>query len=261
VRTLEKYKLVILAGGYGTRLGKFTKIRPKPMVDIGGIPIIIHIINIYKKYGIKKFIICLGFKGEIIKKYFLKRFNKFEKRIKKNIIILKSKQTEFYLVNTGIDTMTGGRIKKIKNLVKNENFFYLTYGDGLANINIKKLTDFHLKQKKLATVTVVKIQIPQERFGVVYFKKRNIVKSFVEKPNIKNVYINGGFFVLSPKVINYIGNNNTRWEAKPLQNIAKKKQLSAFKHNGFWKCMDTARDKKALENLWKKGNAPWILKN
>ena len=170
MKTLEKYKLVILAGGYGTRLGRFTKIKPKPMVDVGGIPIIIHIINIYKKYGVKKFIVCLGFKGEIIKNYFLKKFKKFKITIKKNTTILKSKGIEFYLLNTGIKTMTGGRIRKIKKLVKDEKFFYLTYGDGLANINIKKLTNFHLKQKKIATVTVVKIQIPQERFGVIYFK-------------------------------------------------------------------------------------------
>ena len=258
MKTLEKHKLVILAGGYGTRLGRFTKIKPKPMVDVGGIPIIIHIINIYKKYGVKKFIVCLGFKGEIIKNYFLKKFKKFKITTKKNITILKSKSIEFYLLNTGIKTMTGGRIRKIKKLVKDEKFFYLTYGDGLANINIKKLTKFHLKQKKIATVTVVKIQIPQERFAVVYFKKKNIVKSFLEKPNIKKIYINGGFFILSPKVINYIKSDNSRWETVPLQKIAKKKQLSAYKHNGFWKCMDTPRDKKILDDLWKKGKAPWI---
>ena len=154
--------------------------------------------------------------------------------------------------------MTGGRIKKVKNLVKNDKFFYLTYGDGLANINIKRLTNFHLKQKKIATVTVVKIQIPQERFGVIYLKKKNVVKSFLEKPNIKKIYINGGFFILSPRIINYIKSNNSRWETRPLQNIAKKKQLSAYRHNGFWKCMDTPRDKKVLDIFWKKGKAPWI---
>ena len=161
-------KGILLAGGYGTRLGRFTKIKPKPMVDIGGIPIIIHIINIYRKYGITKFIICLGFKGEIIKEYFIKKFKNFKVLNKKNITILKSESIEFCLLNTGINTTTGGRIRKVKGLVKNEKFFYLTYGDGLANININKLTNFHLKQKKIATVTVVKIQIPQERFGVVY---------------------------------------------------------------------------------------------
>jgi glucose-1-phosphate cytidylyltransferase len=258
VKNLEKYKLVILAGGYGTRLGRFTKIKPKPMVDIGGVPIIIHIINIYKKYGIKKFIICLGFKGEIIKKYFIKKYKKFKISTKKNITILKSESIEFYLLKTGINTMTGGRIKKVKNLVKNDKFFYLTYGDGLANINIKRLTNFHLKQKKIATVTVVKIQIPQERFGVIYLKKKKVVKSFLEKPNIKKIYINGGFFVLSPRIINYIKSKNSRWETRPLQNIAKKKQLSAYRHNGFWKCMDTPRDKKVLDIFWKKGKAPWI---
>ena len=258
MKTLEKYKLVILAGGYGTRLGRFTKIKPKPMVDVGGIPIIIHIINIYKKYGVKKFIVCLGFKGEMIKNYFLKKFKKYKITTKKNITILKFRGIEFYLLNTGIKTTTGGRIRKIKKLVKDEKLFYLTYGDGLANINIKKLTNFHIKQNKIATVTVVKIQIPQERFGVVYFKKKNIVKSFLEKPNIKKIYINGGFFILSPKVINYIKSDNSRWETAPLQNIAKKKQLSAYKHNGFWKCMDTPRDKKILDDLWKKDKAPWI---
>ena len=258
MKTLEKYKLVILAGGYGTRLGRFTKIKPKPMVDVGGIPIIIHIINIYKKYGVKKFIVCLGFKGEMIKNYFLKKFKKYKITTKKSITILKFRGIEFYLLNTGIKTTTGGRIRKIKKLVKDEKLFYLTYGDGLANINIKKLTNFHIKQNKIATVTVVKIQTPQERFGVVYFKKKNIVKSFLEKPNIKKIYINAGFFILSPKVINYIKSDNSRWETVPLQNIAKKKELSAYKHNGFWKCMDTPRDKKILDDLCKKDKAPWI---
>ena len=178
MKNLEKYKLVILAGGYGTRLGRFTKIKPKPMVDIGGVPIIIHIVNIYRKFGIKKFIICLGFKGEIIKNYFIKKYKKFKIFTKKNITILKSESIEFYLLNTGINTMTGGRIKKVKNLVKNENFFYLTYGDGLADININELIKFHKKKKKLATVTIVK---PQARFGSVKVNNKNEVISFKEK--------------------------------------------------------------------------------
>ena len=252
---MKDSKVVILAGGYGTRLGKITKIKPKPMVDVCGKPILLHIINIYRKYSLNKFVICTGYKGNIIKNFFIKKYKNYILKKTKKELLIKNKELEILIVDTGIGALTGGRIKKIKKYVQDLKFFYMTYGDGLANINLNKLTKFHLRNKKLATVTVVKIQVPQERFGIVYFKKRNIVKKFLEKPNIKEIYINGGFFILNPKIFKYIKGSKTRWEASPLQKIAKKKQLSAFKHNGFWKCMDTPRDRLFLEKFKKK--YPW----
>ena len=249
-------KVVILAGGYGTRLGKLTKLKPKPMVDVHGKPILIHVMNIYKKYLIKKFIICIGYKGDVIRNYFLKKFKKNIIKKNKKEILIKNNDIEIHIIYTGKRSLTGGRIKRIKKYVKHLKYFYMTYGDGLANINIKKLTNFHLKSKKMATVTVVKIEVPQERFGVVYFKNKNIVKKFLEKPNIKHIYINGGFFVLSSKIFNYIKSDKTRWEAYPMQKIAKLKKLAAYKHSGFWKCMDTPRDRIFLEKFKRK--APWI---
>jgi|TARA_Y100000310_G_scaffold35024_1_gene33141 glucose-1-phosphate cytidylyltransferase len=253
---MKDSKVVILAGGYGTRLGKITKIKPKPMVDVCGKPILLHIINIYKKYSLKKFLICTGYKGNVVRNFFNKKYKKYILKKTKKELLIKNKKFEILIVDTGVDTLTGGRIKKIKKYVKDLKFFYMTYGDGLANINLNKLTKFHLRNKKLATVTVVKIQVPQERFGIVYFKKRNIVKKFLEKPNIKEIYINGGFFILSPKVFKYIKDSRTRWEAYPMQKIAKIKELAAYRHNGFWKCMDTPRDKIYLEKFKKK--TPWI---
>jgi len=252
---MKDSKVVILAGGYGTRLGKITKIKPKPMVDVCGKPILLHIINIYRKYSLNKFVICTGYKGNIIKNFFIKKYKNYILKKTKKELLIKNKELEILIVDTGIGALTGGRIKKIKKYVQDLKFFYMTYGDGLANINLNKLTKFHLRNKKLATVTVVKIQVPQERFGIVYFKKRNIVKKFLEKPNIKEIYINGGFFILTNKIFKYIPGDKTRWEAKPLQKIANNKQLAAFKHNGFWKCMDTPRDR-AFLNKFKKRN-PW----
>ena len=252
---MKDSKVVILAGGYGTRLGKITKIKPKPMVDVCGKPILLHIINIYRKYSLNKFVICTGYKGNIIKNFFIKKYKNYILKKTKKELLIKNKELEILIVDTGIGALTGGRIKKIKKYVQDLKFFYMTYGDGLANINLNKLTKFHLRNKKLATVTVVKIQVPQERFGIVYFKKRNIVKKFLEKPNIKEIYINGGFFILTKKIFKYIPGDKTRWEAKPLQKIANNKQLAAFKHNGFWKCMDTPRDR-AFLNKFKKRN-PW----
>ena len=253
---MKDSKVVILAGGYGTRLGKLTKIKPKPMVDVCGKPILLHIINIYKKYSLKNFLICTGYKGNVVRNFFIKKYKKYILKKTKKELLIKNKKFEILIVDTGVGTLTGGRIKKIKKYVKDLKFFYMTYGDGLANINLNKLTKFHLRNKKLATVTVVKIQVPQERFGIVYFKKRNIVKKFLEKPNIKEIYINGGFFILSPKVFKYIKDSRTRWEAYPMQKIAKIKELAAYRHNGFWKCMDTPRDRIYLERFKKK--TPWI---
>tara|TARA_Y100000590_G_scaffold399367_1_gene482544 strand:+ start:53 stop:814 length:762 start_codon:yes stop_codon:yes gene_type:complete len=252
---MNSIKVVILAGGYGSRLGKLTKLKPKPMVDVCGKPILEHIINIYKKYGYKDFIICVGYKSEVIRSYFKKKYKKSISKDTKKVLIVKNENHSITIVDTGKNTLTGGRIKRIKKFVKDSKFFHMTYGDGLANININKLANFHQKNKKIATVTTVKIQVPQERFGVVYFKNKNTVKKFVEKPNIKEIYINGGFFILTNEIFKYINGDKTRWEASPLQKIAKKKQLSAFKHNGFWKCMDTPRDRLFLEKFNKK--YPW----
>ena len=251
-------KVVILAGGYGTRLGTLTRLKPKPMVDICGKPIIEHIIQLYYKSGCSDFIICAGYKSEVIRNFFKRKYkgnvlidNKNQTFIKKNDITLR-------IVDTGKNSLTGGRIKRIKKYIGNDEYFHMTYGDGLSNVNINQLTKFHLKNKKLATVTAVKIQVPQERFGVVYFKNKNIVKEFVEKPDIKEIFINGGFFVLNKKIFKFIKNDLTRWEAKPMEKIAKSKQLAAFKHTGFWKCMDTVRDRKFLEKFRNK-RLPWIL--
>tara|TARA_Y100001958_G_C21172381_1_gene503896 strand:- start:315 stop:1082 length:768 start_codon:yes stop_codon:yes gene_type:complete len=254
---INNTKVVILAGGYGTRLGSLTKIKPKPMVDVCNKPIIEHIMKLYIKYGFNNFIICTGYKGDVIKNYFKNKYKEFiVQETKKNLLVSK-KNLLIRVVDTGKNSLTGGRIKRIQKFVNKDDFFHLTYGDGLSNVNIKKLTSFHKKSKKMATVTAVKIQVPQERFGVVYFKNKNIVKSFVEKPDIKEVFINGGFFVLKKNIFKFIKNDLTRWEAKPMERIAKIKQLSAFKHTGFWKCMDTPRDREYLEK-YKKKKIPWI---
>ncbi len=256
---MNSIKVVILAGGFGSRLGKFTRLKPKPMVDICGKPIIEHIINIYKKHKFFNFIICAGYKSEFLKRYFKKKFNKFIiKNTSRELLIKKDKFT-INIIDTGKNTLTGGRIKRLKRYLNNDKFFHMTYGDGLAKINVRRLNNFHIKNKRLATVTAVKIQVPQERFGVVNFKNKNknIVKKFIEKPNIKEIHINGGFFVLSTKIFDYISGDKTRWEASPLQKIAKNKQLAAFKHNGFWKCMDTPRDRNFL-NGFKNKKLPWV---
>ena len=253
---INNTKVVILAGGYGTRLGSFTKLKPKPMVDVCNKPIIEHIMQLYLKYGYNNFIICAGYKGEVIRSYFKKKYKKYIKTDNKKNLLIYKHDLVIRVVDTGKNSLTGGRIKRIKKYVDKDDYFHLTYGDGLSNVNIKKLTAFHKRSKKIATVTAVKIQVPQERFGVVYFKQKNIVKSFVEKPDIKEIFINGGFFVLRRNIFNYINNDLTRWEAKPMEKIAKKKQLSAYKHVGFWKCMDTPRDREFLEK-YKNKKLPW----
>ncbi len=256
----DNLKVVILAGGYGTRLGTLTKLKPKPMVDICGKPIIEHIMELYIRSGFSNFIICAGYKKEVIESYFKKKFKKNTLIDNNKETLIKKKNLSIRIVDTGKNSLTGGRIKRIRRYVKNDEFFHMTYGDGLSNVNIDKLTKFHIKNKKIATVTSVKIQVPQERFGVIYFKNKNIVKKFVEKPDIKEIFINGGFFILSNKIFKFISDDTTRWEAKPLEKIAKLKQLAAFKHTGFWKCMDTIRDRKYLEQF-KNKKFPWNIKN
>jgi glucose-1-phosphate cytidylyltransferase len=222
-------KVVILAGGFGTRLGEHTKHIPKPMIKICGKPILIHIINHYYKYGFKDFIIATGYKQEVIKKYFKKKF-KFKVKI----------------IFTGKKTMTGGRILRLKKYL-NEPFM-LTYGDGVSNINLKKLLSFHNKNKKIATLSAVR---PPARFGAIKINK-NTVKYFKEKSKLDEGWINGGFFVMDPKILNYIKNDTTFLEKEPLVNLSKKNQLNAYKHHGYWQCMDTYRDKLIIESHFKK---------
>ena len=222
-------KVVLLAGGFGTRLSEYTKTIPKPMIDIGGKPMLLHIMEQYAKYGFKDFYIALGYKGEFIKKFFNKK---------------KFFDWNINLVETGIKTMTGGRLKRLKNYLGKETFM-MTYGDGLSNINLKKLLKFHKKNNKLVTLTAVR---PPARFGVIKFKG-HYVSYFKEKSKLDEGWINGGFFVMEPEFIKFIKNDNTYLEREPLENVTKKKQLVAFKHKGFWQCMDTKRDKDKLNKI------------
>ena len=223
-------KVVILAGGYGTRLSEYTKIIPKPMVKIGKDPILVHIMKHYAKFGLNDFVIALGYKGDVIKEYFKKK--KFPWKIT--------------LVNTGLRTMTGGRVKRLKKYL-NDDTFLLTYGDGLSNINLNKLIQFHKKKRKLITLTAVR---PPARFGFIKLKN-DYVNYFKEKSQVDEGWINGGFFVVEPKFLKYIINDNTYLEKSPLEKATQKKQLVAFKHFGFWQCMDTVRDKIILEKALK----------
>ena len=225
-------KVVILAGGLGTRLSEYTKTIPKPMVKVGGKPIIFQIMKLYAKYGFNDFYIALGYKGEVIKSFFKKKFYDW------NVT----------LVDTGKKTMTGGRLKKMKNLFGKNETFMMTYGDGLSNVNIKKLLTFHKKNKKLVTLTAVR---PPARFGVIKLKG-NFVNYFKEKSKMDEGWINGGFFVMNAKFLNFIKNSQTFLEKQPLERATKQKQLAAFKHRGFWQCMDTKRDKDKLDEILKK---------
>ena len=256
-------KVVILAGGTGTRLSEETINKPKPTVEIGGKPIIWHIMKIYNTHGINDFIICCGYKGHILKEYFLNYFtNNSDIKINFNnnkVSILKKPEENWSitLVDTGANTMTGGRIKRISHLINKNEDFCLTYGDGVSDINIKKLIKFHKKHKKLATVTTVQLN---GRYGAILIdpKKKNLIKSFIEKPKNNNSWISGGFFVLNQKIFKYLKNDTQVWEKKPLENLAKSGNLMAFKHKGFWKAMDTLNDKNYLESLISNKKAPWI---
>ena len=253
-------KVVILAGGLGTRISEETEIKPKPMVEIGGMPILWHIMKIYSSQGFNEFIICLGYKGFLIKEYFANYFLHLSDVTielstgKIKVHDCKSEEIKLTLIDTGISTQTGGRIKRVKEYIGDEPFM-LTYGDGLADINVKDLVAFHKKSKKLATVTAV---LPPGRFGSLVLNRGDVIK-FEEKPSGDGGWINGGFFVLEPEILNYIEDDNTYWEREPMANLASDGQLSAYKHEGFWKPMDTLRDKTELENLWNSGKAPWKI--
>ena len=231
-------KAVILAGGYGTRISEESNVIPKPLIEIGGKPILWHIMKIYSAYKIDDFIICLGYKGEKIKEY----FEQFD-----------SKLWNIQLIDTGLDTMTGGRLKRIQDKI--DNTFCMTYGDGVSDVNLNNLLTFHKEKKSLATLTAIH---PPERFGVLNLSG-DYVTEFHEKHTGESSWINGGFFVFEPEIFDYLQNDSTVLERAPLETLAKEQKLSAFKHNGFWHPMDTLRDKKHLEDLWTSEKAPWKI--
>jgi len=252
-------KVVILAGGLGTRISEETDNIPKPMIQIGSKPILWHIMKIYSDHGINDFIICCGYKGYVIKEYFSNYFLHMSDVtfcMKSNKMKVHHKRSEPWtitLVDTGEETMTGGRIKRIEQFVKDEDYFCLTYGDGVSNINITKLIKYHKQKDTLATLTAV---YPPGRFGALDIHGGK-VRTFEEKPKGDGSRINGGFFVLSPKVISLIEDDSTVWEQKPMESLAKSGEMSAFEHDGFWQPMDTLRDKNYLEELWQSNAAPW----
>jgi len=233
-------KVVILAGGLGTRLGEVTEEIPKPMVELGGKPILWHIMNLFSEYGHKDFYIATGYKSEIIEKYFTNNESGWN----------------VHTIDTGLNTMTGGRAKRISKYIGDEPCF-LTYGDGLSNINIDKLLNFHKKNKKMATISAVR---PTARFGELYLEG-DMVLSFKEKPQLQEGWINGGFFVLEPEFFKYIDNDETFLEREPIEKVAEEKQLIAYKHEGFWQCMDTRRDWELLKSLLEEGTPPWKINN
>ncbi len=255
-------KLVIFAGGLGTRISEESYLRPKPMIEIGGKPILWHIMKMYSAHNINDFIVCCGYKGYVIKEYFANYFLHMSDvtfDMQNNQMKVHSCNSEPWrvtLVDTGEDTMTGGRLKRVAPFIANDDTFCLTYGDGLSDINITELVSFHKKHKCKATITAVK---PPGRFGSLVIDDRDVVSAFTEKPAGDNKFINGGFFVLSPDVIDLIEADETTWERAPLESLANSKQLRAFRHDGFWQPMDTLRDKTYLEDLWKEGKAPWKI--
>jgi glucose-1-phosphate cytidylyltransferase len=253
-------KAVILAGGFGTRLSEETGVRPKPMVEIGDKPILWHIMKIYFSAGINEFIICLGYKGYVIKEYFATyslHMSDVTFDLRKNDMQVLQNGTEPWkvtLVDTGENTMTGGRLKRVRSHIGEETFC-LTYGDGVTDLNITKLIDFHRAQNTLATLTAAQ---PPGRFGAFKLERdHHKISTFKEKPQGDTAWINGGFFVLEPGVMDYIAGDATVWEREPLENLANDGQLSAYRHNGFWQPMDTLRDKNVLDELWQSGKPPW----
>lgn len=254
-------KAVILAGGLGTRISEETHLKPKPMIEIGGKPILWHIMKIYSTHGVHDFIICCGYKGYVIKEYFANYFLHMSDvtfDMQNNQMHVHARNAEPWkvtLVDTGEDTMTGGRLKRVTDYLRGEDAFCFTYGDGLADLNITAEIEFHRRHGKLATVTAVQ---PPGRYGAL-IREGDVVKGFMEKPRGDGGWINGGFFVLSPSVIERIENDQTSWEATALAKLAEQEELITFEHHGFWQPMDTLRDKNHLEQLWQSGHAPWKL--
>lgn len=254
-------KAVILAGGLGTRFAEETSLRPKPMIEIGGRPILWHIMKIYAAHGVTDFIICCGYKGYVIKEYFANYFLHMSDvtfDMRENRMIVHEKRAEPWkvtLVDTGDDSMTGGRLKRVSEHVKDEEFFFFTYGDGVGDIDITKSIAFHRAHGKSATMTAT---YPPGRFGALEIENGQITH-FLEKPKGDGGMINGGYFILSPKILDYIEDDATTWEQEPLRNLATDGELMAYEHHGFWQPMDTLRDKQLLENLWQSGKAPWRI--
>lgn len=252
-------KAVILAGGLGTRISEETHLKPKPMIEIGGKPILWHILKMYSAHDVNDFIICCGYKGYVIKEYFANYFLHMSDvtfDMSKNTMEVHQQSAEPWrvtLIDTGDNTMTGGRLKRVANFVENEELFCMTYGDGVSDINITKLIAFHKAQKVKATLTAT---TPPGRFGALGLNGSK-VSNFIEKPKGDGALINGGFFVLSPKALDYISGDETIWEREPLESLAHEGNLAAFQHTGFWQPMDTLRDKTQLEELWQSGHAPW----
>lgn len=253
-------KAVLLAGGFGTRISEESKLKPKPMIEIGGMPILWHIMKLYSEFGVNEFIICAGYKQHIIKEwfadYFLHTSDITFDFTQDDKIIVHNKKAEPWkvtVVDTGLNTMTGGRLKRIKNYLNDEPFF-MTYGDGVANVNIKDLLKFHNEHGKLATMTAIK---PSSRFGVLDLSSTDEVKAFREKSDIDSGWINAGFMVLFPKVLDFVKDDTVMFEREPMEKLAQEGQLMCYKHNGFWQCMDTLRDKEKLEELWSNNKAPW----
>lgn len=253
-------KVVILAGGYGTRISEESHLRPKPMIEIGGNPILWHIMKCYSHYGFNEFIICCGYKGYMIKEYFadyyLHRSDITFDFTENNKMTIHSNIAEPWkvtLVDTGIDTMTGGRLKRVQKYIGDETFM-LTYGDGVSDIDISQLLEFHKQSNKIATLTAIQ---PGGRFGVLDIKENNEIIEFSEKSKEDGGWINAGFMVLEPRIFDYIKGDDTFLEKEPLESLTKDRMLNAYKHNGFWQCMDTQRDKSLLEQLWRTNNAKW----
>lgn len=253
-------KAVLLAGGFGTRISEESRFKPKPMIEIGGMPILWHIMKTYSSYGINEFIICAGYKQHVIKEWFADYFLHtsditFDFTQDDKIIVhnKRAEQWKVTVVDTGLKTMTGGRLKRIKPYLDNEPFF-MTYGDGVADVDIDKLLSFHKEHNKLATMTAIK---PNSRFGVLDLTDNNEVTAFREKSDIDSGWINAGFMVLEPKVLDFVKDDTIMFENEPMEKLASDGQLMCYKHNGFWQCMDTLRDKEKLEELWNKNKAPW----
>lgn len=256
----QTMKVVLLAGGLGTRLSEETDLKPKPMVEIGGRPMLWHIMKYYSHFGFNEFVICLGYKGEVIKKYFADYH-----LLRSDVTLdLRDNSARYHnvhaepwkvtLVDTGLETMTGGRLRRVRPYLEGDEAFCMTYGDGVCTVDLKTLVAFHRGHGKLATLTAIN---PAERFGLLDLADDNTVKSFHEKRASAGVHVNGGFFVLSPKVLDYIASDDIPWEKAPLERLSVEGELRAFRHPGFWQCMDTLRDKLLLEDLWKRGEAPW----
>lgn len=253
-------KAVILAGGFGTRISEESQFKPKPMIEIAGMPILWHIMKLYSYYNVNEFIICAGYKQHVIKEWFADYFLHtsditFDFTQDDKIIVhnKRAEQWKVTVVDTGLNTMTGGRLKRVRDFLNDEPFF-MTYGDGVSDINIDKLLEFHKSNAKLATMSAIK---PESRFGVLDLDNNNQVMAFREKSDLDSGYINAGFMVLEPNVLDYISDDSVMFEREPMEKLAADGQLMCYKHNGFWQCMDTMRDKERLENLWAENKAPW----